>query len=209
MKQYLQSIISKSLEQFDLANEDVPEIQIEKPNQPDHGDAACNVAMMLARPLKKNPRKIAEEIVEGLDYDPKRITSVEIAGPGFINFRYAESYLFDELETILEQSSSFGKTDEQKDKRVLVEFVSANPTGPLTVGHGRNAVLGDTVARLLEWTGAKVDREYYFNNAGRQMRVLGESVKARYLEALGKEAEFPEGGYKGEYIKDIAEELVK
>ncbi len=208
MKHYLRTIISKSLEQFDLAEEDIPEIQIEKPNQPDHGDAATNVAMMLARPLKNNPRKIAEQIVEELDYDSKRITSVEIAGPGFINFRYAETYLYDELETILQQSSSFGKSDSRKGKRVLVEFVSANPTGPLTVGHGRNAVLGDTVARLLEWTGAKVDREYYFNNAGRQMRVLGESVKARYLQALGKDAEFPEGGYEGEYIKDIAGELV-
>ncbi|HKL17547.1 MAG TPA: arginine--tRNA ligase [Halalkalibaculum sp.] len=208
MKHYLRTIISKSLEQFDLAEEDIPEIQIEKPNQPDHGDAATNVAMMLARPLKNNPRKIAEQIVEVLDYDSKRITSVEIAGPGFINFRYAETYLYDELETILQQSSSFGKSDSRKGKRVLVEFVSANPTGPLTVGHGRNAVLGDTVARLLEWTGAKVDREYYFNNAGRQMRVLGESVKARYLQALGKDAEFPEGGYEGEYIKDIAGELV-
>ena len=208
MKHYLRTIISKSLEQFDLAEEDIPEIQIEKPNQPDHGDAATNVAMMLARPLKNNPSKIAEQIVEELDYDSKRITSVEIAGPGFINFRYAETYLYDELETILQQSSSFGKSDSRKGKRVLVEFVSANPTGPLTVGHGRNAVLGDTVARLLEWTGAKVDREYYFNNAGRQMRVLGESVKARYLQALGKDAEFPEGGYEGEYIKDIAGELV-
>src|SRR6056297_3140798 len=143
MKHYLRTIISKSLEQFDLAEEDIPEIQIEKPNQPDHGDAATNVAMMLARPLKNNPRKIAEQIVEELDYDSKRITSVEIAGPGFINFRYAETYLYDELETILQQSSSFGKSDSRKGKRVLVEFVSANPTGPLTVGHGRNAVLGD------------------------------------------------------------------
>lgn len=207
MKQYLRSIIEKSLTQFDLAEEDIPEIQIEKPNQPDHGDAATNVAMMLARPLKNNPRKIAEQIADGLEYDSKRITSVEIAGPGFINFRYADTYLYDELETILDQSSSFGKTDQLNGQKILVEFVSANPTGPLTVGHGRNAVLGDTVARLLEWTGASVEREYYFNNAGRQMRILGESVKARYLQALGKDAEFPEGGYEGEYIKDIAGEL--
>ena len=207
MKQYLRSIIGKSLKQFDLAEEDIPEIQIEKPNQPDHGDAATNVAMMLARPLKNNPRKIAEQIVEGLEYDPKRITSVEIAGPGFINFRYADTYLYDELDTILDQSSSFGKSDGLHGQKILVEFVSANPTGPLTVGHGRNAVLGDTVARLLEWTGASVEREYYFNNAGRQMRILGESVRARYLQAIGKDAGFPEGGYEGEYIKDIAGEL--
>lgn len=208
MKQYLREIISDSLKQFDLAKEDTPEIQIEKPNQPEHGDAATNIAMMLARPLKNNPRKIAEKIVQRLNYDPKRVAAVEIAGPGFINFRYSETYLYDELETILKQRASFGKTNFYSGLRVLVEFVSANPTGPLTVGHGRNAVLGDTVARLLEWTGAKVDREYYFNDAGRQMRVLGQSVRARYLQELGKEVNLPEGGYEGEYIKDIAKELV-
>lgn len=208
MKDYLRSIIRKSLEQFELSGDDIPEIQVEKPNQSDHGDAATNIAMTLARPLKNNPRKIAEQIVEGLEYDERRIVSVEVAGPGFINFRYAESYLYDELENILGKGSKFGKSDEHSGKKILVEFVSANPTGPLTVGHGRNAVLGDTVSRLFEWTGASVDREYYFNNAGRQMRVLGQSVRARYLQALGKEAELPEGGYEGEYIKDIAKQLV-
>ncbi len=209
MKDYLRSIIRESLEQFELSEEDIPEIQIEKPNQPDHGDAATNIAMTLARPLKNNPRKIAEQIVEGMEYDEKRIASVEIAGPGFINFRYAESYLYDELETILGKGPEFGKSSDHSGEKILVEFVSANPTGPLTVGHGRNAVLGDTVSRLFEWTGAEVDREYYFNNAGRQMRVLGQSVRARYLQALGKEADLPEGGYEGEYIKDIAKELVE
>ncbi|HEX6983212.1 MAG TPA: arginine--tRNA ligase, partial [Balneolaceae bacterium] len=173
MKQYLKAILSEALKNFDLSDDDVPEIQIEKPNQPEHGDAATNLALNLARPLKNNPRKIAEQIVENLEYDSRRIDAIEIAGPGFINFRYAENYLFDELETILEQDVNYGKTDSLRDKRILVEFVSANPTGPLTVGHGRNAVLGDTIANLLEWTGANVDREYYFNDAGRQMRVLG------------------------------------
>lgn len=209
MKEYLRTILGKSLEQFELEDEDLPEIQIEKPNQPDHGDAATNLAMMLARPLRNNPRNIAEQIVGALEYDEKYLTAVEIAGPGFINFRYADDYLYNELKEILEQSDSFGTSDEHKGERVLVEFVSANPTGPLTVGHGRNAVLGDTIARLLEWTGAEVDREYYFNNAGRQMRVLGQSVRARYLQALGQEADFPEGGYEGEYIRDIAKELVE
>lgn len=205
MKEYLAEIISKSLKQFDLKEE--PEIRIEAPNQPEHGDASSNVAMMLAKPLRNNPRVIAQQIVDALDYDDKKISSVEIAGPGFINFRYSEGYLFDELTEILESGKSFGRTDSNRGKKVLIEFVSANPTGPLTVGHGRNAVLGDTVARLLEWTGADVDREYYFNDAGRQMRVLGESVRARYKELLGKEADFPEGGYEGEYIKDIAKAL--
>lgn len=206
MKEYLAEIIGKSLNQFDL--DELPDIQIEEPNKPEHGDASSNVAMMLARPLKNNPRAIAQQIVDGLEYDEKKISAVEIAGPGFINFRFADDYLFDELEEILKSGADFGKSDTQQGKRVLVEFVSANPTGPLTVGHGRNAVLGDTVARLLEWTGAEVEREYYFNDAGRQMRVLGESVRARYLELLGKEAAFPEGGYEGGYIRDIAQSLV-
>lgn len=206
MKDYLRSIIGKALEAFDL--DETPEIQIERPKSPEHGDAATNVAMMLAKPLRNNPRKIAEQIVENLEYDDERISGVEIAGPGFINFRYSDDYLYNRLRDILAHSDNYGKSDLYEGQTMLVEFVSANPTGPLTVGHGRNAVLGDTIARLLEWSGARVDREYYFNNAGRQMRVLGESVRARYLEALGLPAEFPEDGYQGEYIRDIAEELV-
>ncbi|MFY0684792.1 MAG: arginine--tRNA ligase [Balneola sp.] len=205
MNDYLQQIIAESLQQFDL--EELPDIQTEAPKVASHGDASTNVAMMLAKPLRNNPRAIAQQIIDGLNYDEKKIASVEIAGPGFINFRYAEDYLYDELQTILDSGENFGKTDSYSGKKVLVEFVSANPTGPLTVGHGRNAVLGDTVARLLEWTGAEVDREYYFNDAGRQMRVLGQSVQARYFEELGKEHDFPEGGYEGEYIRDIAAEL--
>lgn len=208
MKDYLRNIIYTSLEQFDLDESDIPEIQIEKPNQPEHGDAASNIALNLARPLKMNPRQIAERIVEHLEYENEKIEAVEIAGPGFINFRYAENYLFEQLRDILQQGINFGKSDELNGKRILVEFVSANPTGPLTVGHGRNAVLGDTIARLMEWIGANVDREYYFNNAGRQMRILGQSVRARYLELLGHDADFPEGGYEGEYIRDIAQTLV-
>ena len=206
MKEYLVEIISKSLDQFEL--EEKPEIRIEEPNQPEHGDGSTNVAMMLAKPLRNNPRAIAQQIVDGLKYEEKKISAVEIAGPGFINFRFAQDYLFDELSEILNSGADYGKTDAYAGKRVLVEFVSANPTGPLTVGHGRNAVLGDTVSRLLEWTGAEVEREYYFNDAGRQMRVLGESVQARYLELLGKSDVFPEGGYEGEYIRDIAQNLI-
>ncbi len=206
MKEYIAEIISNSLKQFDL--QEKPDIRIEAPNQPEHGDASSNIAMMLAKPLRNNPRAIAQQVVDGLEYDEKKISAVEIAGPGFINFRYSDDYLLDELNEVLTGGESFGKTDTNTGKKVLVEFVSANPTGPLTVGHGRNAVLGDTVARLLEWTGADVEREYYFNDAGRQMRVLGESVRARYYELLGKDEKFPEGGYEGEYIKDIARSLL-
>lgn len=209
MTDYLRSILRSALNQFDLPEEDLPDIQIEKPNQPDHGDSASNIALNLASVLNTNPRSIAEKIVQELEYDPKKIKAVEIAGPGFINFRYAEDYLYDELQLVLNQSRDFGKTGTLSGKRILIEFVSANPTGPLTVGHGRNAVLGDTVARLLEWTGAEVDREYYFNNAGRQMRILGQSVRARYLQELGEEAALPDDGYEGEYIREIARALVE
>lgn len=207
MNEYLEQIISSSLTQFEL--EEQPEIKLEAPKDATHGDVSTNIAMMLARPLRNNPRAIAQLVIDGLKYNEKKISAVEIAGPGFINFRFAEDYLFDELASIIDAGTKFGKTVSSQGKKVQIEFVSANPTGPLTVGHGRNAVLGDTVARLMEWTGAKVDREYYFNDAGRQMRVLGQSVQSRYLEQLGKENEFPEGGYEGEYIKDIASELIK
>ncbi|RNC83985.1 MAG: arginine--tRNA ligase [Balneola sp.] len=207
MKEYLEQLVKDSLAQFEL--EEIPEIHLEAPKVASHGDASTNIAMMLAKPLRNNPRAIAQQLVEGITYDVGKISSIEIAGPGFINFRYANNYLYDQLKSIIEQGADFGKTNSNEGKKVQIEFVSANPTGPLTVGHGRNAVLGDTIARLMEWTGAEVDREYYFNDAGRQMRVLGQSVKARYLQELGREAEFPEGGYEGEYIVDIAKELIK
>lgn len=206
MNDYLQKIISESLQQFELDN--LPEIQTEAPKIASHGDASTNIAMMLAKPLKNNPRVIAHLIVDNLKYDDKRISTVEIAGPGFINFRFAEDYLFNELANVLKSGEHYGKSNSLAGKKILVEFVSANPTGPLTVGHGRNAVLGDTISRLLEWMGADVTREYYFNDAGRQMRVLGQSVQARYLEQLGKDSNFPDGGYEGEYIKSIARNLI-
>ncbi|MGF1670514.1 MAG: arginine--tRNA ligase [Balneolaceae bacterium] len=207
MKNYLEEILYDVLEHFNLDKEHFPAIKIEKPRDPSHGDAATNVALLLAKPLRKNPRQIAEQIVSHLDYSADIIQSAEIAGPGFINFRYADKYLFNELEKIIKLKEEYGKSDVNSGKKILVEFVSANPTGPLTVGHGRNAVLGDTISRLFEYTGAHVDREYYFNNAGRQMRVLGESVKIRYLQLLGHEIEFPDGHYEGEYITDIAKQL--
>lgn len=209
MEQYLQKILTEALQKMGVSQDDIPSIKIETPKDPSHGDAATNLAMMLAKTLKKNPRIIAEKIVGNLEKDSSKIDAVSVAGPGFINFSYAENYLYNELRNILTSGSEYGKSLFYKGERVLVEFVSANPTGPLTVGHGRNAVLGDTVARLLQWTGANVQREYYFNNAGRQMRILGLSVQTRYKEELGVETVFPEGGYEGEYIRTIAKNLVK
>ena len=205
---YLKNQIKQALNEFEIDPSDMPDIQLETPRDPEHGDVSTNVAMQLARPLRNNPRKIAGELVEKLELNPDLIESAGVAGPGFINFRYSDRYLTNALRDLIEEGEAFGRSDDKKGTKALVEFVSANPTGPLTVGHGRNAVLGDTVARLLEWTGAKVDREYYFNNAGRQMRKLGLSVRARYLQAIGKDAEMPEDGYEGEYIKDIAQLLI-
>ncbi|MEX0945515.1 MAG: arginine--tRNA ligase [Balneolaceae bacterium] len=208
MEQYLQESIRQALISFGLDEKDIPEIKIESPRDPSHGDAATNIAMQLAKPLRKNPRKIAEDLVNRMDLDSTKISQTEIAGPGFINFRYAGHFIYDQLLQISEKGDEIGKSDFNKHLNCLVEFVSANPTGPLTVGHGRNAVLGDTVARLLEWTGATVQREYYFNNAGRQMRILGLSLQARYLEELKLDFEFPEDGYEGAYLRDIAKNLI-
>ncbi len=205
MKEYLRSILSEALGHFDL--DTIPEIEIEKPKVEEHGDAATNIAMQLAQPLGDNPRSIAEKIVRHLEIDEKKVKSVEVAGPGFINFHFARPYLYELLETILTRRSRYGQTRRNEGQKIQVEFVSANPTGPLTIGHGRNAVLGDTIARLLEWTGAQVDREYYFNDAGRQMRLLGESVKVRYHELLDQDMPFPEEGYEGQYIRDIAQSI--
>jgi arginyl-tRNA synthetase len=207
MKTYIAGLIDAVLSQFELDSK--PDYVIEQPKVAEHGDLSTNVAMMLSKPLRKNPRQIAQELVERFEYNPTYIEKIEIAGPGFINFKLTNTWVQDQLGEIINKGVEFGKTDVHAGKTVLVEFVSANPTGPLTVGHGRNAVLGDTISRLYEWNGAKVTREYYFNNAGRQMRVLGESVKARYLQLLGEAVELPEGSYEGEYIKDISAELIR
>lgn len=169
-----------------------------------HGDLSCNAAMMLSKKLKKNPKQIAEEIISNLDYDKDVVQKIEIAGPGFINFFFTPNYKAQIITQILKEKNNFGRSKKHRGLKANVEFVSANPTGPLTVGHGRNAVIGDTIANMLEAIGYTVEREYYFNNAGRQMRVLGDSVKMRYLELLGQKNDFPEDYYQGEYIKDIA-----
>jgi len=224
MKDYLRSTIRAVLDDYDAVPADF-DIELEKPAREEHGDLATNTAMRLASVLKNNPRAIAEELSERLrdTVDPARVRAVEVAGPGFINFRFASNHLFDSLADVLDAGEAYGRTDLGDGQSALVEYVSANPTGPLTVGHGRNAVLGDTVANLLDWAGYRVDREYYFNDAGRQMRVLAQSVRARYEEIAadvdmktidlgdGETAEvpvsFPEDGYLGEYIRDVGQAL--
>ncbi len=182
-------------------------VAIEAPKDPTHGDAASNVALTMARAEGKPPRAIASIIKDHLETPPE-IAEVSIAGPGFINFRMASGYWHGELRRAAAQGSSYARPQIGRGRTVQVEFLSANPTGPLTVGHGRNAVLGDTIARLFEATGYRVTREYYFNDGGRQMKLLGESVRVRYLQELGREATLPEDGYQGEYIREIARSLI-
>ena len=203
---YLSEEIKKALQKLNFPE---VEYQFDRPKLEAHGDISVNLAMLLSKPLKKNPRQIAAEIIENLAVDPAIVERLEIAGPGFINVFLANAVLQKSVLNIIDEKEHFGKSTQGSGKRVLVEFVSANPTGPLSVGHGRQAVLGDTIARLLEWMGYEVTREYYFNNAGRQMRVLGDSVRLRYLQLLGEEVEFPADYYQGEYIIDIARKIVE
>ena len=180
---------------------------VEVPKRHNQGDFSTNIAMVLAGIEKKNPREIAALIVEMLERKQDFISLVQIAGPGFVNITVNKNRWHSVLGLVEQSGAQFGRSNVGGGRKVMVEFVSANPTGPLSIGHGRQAILGDAVARLLEATGHDVYREYYYNNAGRQMRVLGLSVKARYLESLGLAGDFPEDGYQGEYISDIARQL--
>ena len=205
LKKYLNEIFTALSDKLSYLKD--VNINFNVPNISVHGDLSTNAAMLLTKQLKRNPREIADEIISNLEYDKNKISKLEIAGPGFINFHFTSSFVAEIVQEIIQSGSDFGKSEKYKGKKAMVEFVSANPTGPLTVGHGRNAVYGDTVANMLEWIGYKVDREYYFNNAGRQMRVLGASVKLRFIELIGKKIQFPEDYYQGEYIKEIAVKL--
>ncbi len=205
MKEYLRTRILSALEKAGLV---VPvEISFEKPKAESHGDLSTNFALLAAKELKMKPRDVAMKVVAVLETDPDLVEKTEVAGPGFINFKFTDKYFLSFVDRVLDAGENFGRSAAAAGKKTQVEFVSANPTGPLTVGHGRNAVFGDTVANILQWTGHDVTREYYFNNAGRQMRVLGNSVKLRYLEILGEKVDFPEDHYQGNYIRDIAQHL--
>ncbi len=205
MKRYLAEKVTAALASLNYAA--AAKLTFEQPRVEAHGDLTTNVAMLLAKSIGKNPRTIAQEIVAALRVEPEYVSNVEIAGPGFINFRFTEKFFNHQIGSILSQWDSFGRSDTGGHKKTQVEFVSANPTGPLSVGHGRQAAIGDTLANLLEWTGHDVTREYYYNNAGRQMRMLAESTFARYRQLFDSAFPFPEDGYQGEYIIEIARRL--
>ena len=216
MKELIVSILRDALERARAAGQlttEIPSTAIgtEAPRDSAHGDVASNVALTLAKPERKAPRAIAEIIKSHVTL-PAEVSEVSVAGPGFINFKMSPAYWHSEMRQAASAGRAFWKPRAWElrpgaGKKVQVEFLSANPTGPVTVGHGRNAVLGDTIARLYEAAGFDVTREYYFNDGGRQMKLLGESVRARYLQQHGIDAPMPEDGYQGEYIVDIAREL--
>jgi arginyl-tRNA synthetase len=180
--------------------------QLERPRNPEHGDWATNVAMVAAGRLRKPPRDVARLILDHLDLGRAGIRAAEVAGPGFINFRLSGSQLAGLLHTILQEDERYGRARPDRPRRVVVEFVSANPTGPLHVAHGRGAALGDAIASLLEWAGDRPHREFYINDAGVQIDRLGESVEVRWRQGKGEAAELPEGGYHGDYVRDLARE---
>ena len=183
------------------------DIQIERPADLEHGDLATNAALVLAKQLRRPPREIAEAIMANLNKERAGLVSVEVAGPGFLNFRLNDRLVWDGVVRALLAGDQWGRNSAVEHKRINVEFVSANPTGPLHVAHGRGAAIGDAVASLLEWAGHDVVREYYVNDAGRQIELLGESVEARFQESLGTTLELPDGGYQGAYVADVAAQI--
>ena len=210
MKNIINAALSQALTKL-KASGGVPasfrgDIRITRTKNKDHGDFTSNIAMMLAKAAGRNPRELAQDIIEHLP-DQKEIDKVEIAGPGFINFFLIPQAGLSQINTILEQRENYGRSAIGQQQMVQVEFVSANPTGPLHVGHGRGAAYGATVANLLEAIGFNVHREYYVNDAGRQMDILGTSMWLRYLELAGEELAFPAAGYQADYVWDIAASL--
>jgi len=211
MKEDIQRVVSKSIENI-AKNIHIPDlpvvVEVGIPKRKDFGDFSVNTAMVIANKIGKKPREVAELIIENLPLEKEQLfKKVEIAGAGFINFHVKEAVIVNKLREIEETGEKFGTSDLGKGEKVLVEFVSANPTGFLHIGHARNAVVGDAVSRILDASGYAVVKEFYINDAGRQMNLLGESVFTRYKELFGQTEDLPEDGYKGEYIKDLASQI--
>jgi len=201
LKKYLTTEINSALKKIGIESAD---LQFDKPKEEKFGDLSANIAMMLAKELKLPPRKIAQDILDNLQIDPAKISKVEIAGAGFLNFFISDNYYRDVLPLIMEAGNDYGRSDLNNGRSANLEWISANPTGPLHTGHGRAACLGKSISNLLEWTGYKVTREYYYNDAGNQMNNLAKSVYARYMQIIDSSFDFPEDGYVGDYVKEIA-----
>ncbi|ANU18087.1 arginine--tRNA ligase [Planococcus maritimus] len=208
VQQNIKQAIAEAVQKAGLTEEPI-QVQLESPRDKANGDYATNVAMQLTRLAKKPPRAIAEAIVENLDTQSANIEKVEIAGPGFINIVIQKDYLNDVIKTVLEQGAEYGRSNAGNSQRIQVEFVSANPTGDLHLGHARGSSVGDSMCNILDLAGYDVSREYYINDAGNQINNLALSIEGRYFEALGKGESMPEDGYRGQDIIDIAAALVE
>ena len=208
MKQAIKNLIYKALKQAyqkgDLSSLKFPEVEIEEPKARMHGDFSTNIAMIMASSQKMAPKKIAESIINHMDDSGSIILKVEIAGPGFINFYLRQSAWYPVLRRVYKEGERYGSSNMGKGEKIQVEFVSSNPTGPLHVGHGRGAAVGDSVGNILSFCGYDVQKEYYINDSGRQINTLGRSVFFRYRELFGEKIEFPATCYQGDYIRDIA-----
>ncbi len=204
MKKDLTAVLTKALETLNISP--LPAIEIETPREESFGDLSTPLAMGLARTLKKAPKKIAEDIVNAIT-DRSIFEKIEIAGPGFINFTFTNEYLSACFKELLKAEKSYLREDVGQGRRVLIEYVSANPTGPLHIGHARGAAVGNALCNLLEASGYRIEREYYINDAGRQVKLLGLSVHAKYQQLFGLDIPFPEDGYRGQYIDDEAAAL--
>ena len=204
----IESAVASAVESGRLPAAEPCEIELDRPKRKEHGDWATNVALALAGRLDMKPRSVAEAIVESMDAPPDVVSRVEIAGPGFINFHLSATYIRSVLFDVDDRGEKFGSSHFGGGRKVQVEFVSANPVGPLHVGHGRWAALGDTLANVMAHAGFDVQREYYINDYGLQMANFGLSVSARYMQLLGRDSELPEGGYAGTYITEIAQRII-
>ncbi|MBN1473106.1 MAG: arginine--tRNA ligase [Syntrophaceae bacterium] len=205
----LEESVKKSAEKGIISESDLSRLEVAVPANPAHGDYAANAAMILASTAKQNPRKIAETLLANLTDEENILQKTEIAGPGFINFFIKDNIWKNELKIIEEKNEKFGKLYIGNGKKVQIEFVSANPTGPLHIGHARGAVVGDVIANMMKTAGYDVTKEYYINDAGNQMSNLGKSVLLRLRELAGEKIDFPQTCYQGEYIKDIAAQILK
>ena len=205
MHEFFLPVIQRALSLASITT-DKP-IQTEQPSDKKFGDFSTNIALLAAKECKRNPRELAREIIAHLEFPPDTISKIEVAGAGFINFYLTPLFIMRSVQQVLQEGESYGNGCNGKGQKAIVEYVSANPTGPLTIGRGRGGVLGDCIANLFATQGFEVTREYYFNDAGRQMQILGESVRYRYLERCGREIEFPATHYQGEYIREIAESI--
>lgn len=208
LKEAVDRCFTRGVEQQLWSGRGAGKYTVEIPKHENQGDYSTNIALVLGGIEKKNPREIGVQVAALLEEEDELVAEVSLAGPGFVNVTIKKEVWQRFLNVVETEGGNYGTSDIGQGRRIMVEFVSANPTGPLSIGHGRQAILGDSIARLLETTGHNVHREYYYNDAGRQMRVLGESTRARYLELLGREYEFPEDGYQGEYIYDVARLLI-